>query len=445
MATVDVLVLDANNAVVGDAWVMLDAVPQPVELSGITTFSNVSRTATSHTIEVDAPFYTIETAEFHGSLDTGEWNNALLSRTVIDDRVLLTMRLGRLDVAPNAGKKTEAEIRDMSARNVDARGVVLEVLKITPAGSPGPWTTYIGQQREPQGVYLTDGIVLAPAKPAPDKKSWFKFNGHVASPPVDPLNEGRLFWLVNGGSSRTKGGGQTPKFAVAVWARNHDTATPVDALDMIVYFTPTTGGWAARYPFGMWLNTGPPPVAMQQFMDLGVRYMFSRMGSVHQLVGRGRKAVIVMPMNRYGDRGPYVYGEGLFRLCREVALLLHRECQTSSLGRDSPNRVPDAQRHSGGSLRDINLPGIFATDFGVAPQLGRVAVAGFSEGIACVKQVMSPARWSLPAAQKLPQRYWGSVGGVAADMLGEDGPQAQWQRCFREIWDLDGYHDETGG
>jgi hypothetical protein len=76
-------------------------------------------------VTVSYPLYVAETVEFRGSIiSTGQWNNALMVRSVVAGRVLLTIRLGRLDVAPTV-LKPESEVNAIASKHGDAHAALL--------------------------------------------------------------------------------------------------------------------------------------------------------------------------------------------------------------------------------------------------------------------------------------------------------------------------------
>src|SRR5213076_3025099 len=56
---------------------------------------------------------------------------------------------------------------------------------------------------------------------------------------------GRFFWLMHPGRPNE------PQYVVAVWSPNINHDGPLELLDMVVFFSPHTAGYGARYPFGL--------------------------------------------------------------------------------------------------------------------------------------------------------------------------------------------------
>ena len=129
--------------------------------------------------------------------------------------------------------------------------------------------------------------------------------------------------------------------------------------------------------------------------------------------------------------------EGLYRLLREVAVFLQRECRTSFLGRSQKGYVA-VDGLAGGSLRAPGAPGIQADDFGQTPAVGSVGIGFFSTGCAPAKQVMA-TRGGGGVTGELGSQLWGTPGGGGAD------PNSAWTASWTEVWDMDGFHPDTGG
>jgi hypothetical protein len=424
MSTCVVAVRDANNVPVADATVTLDDVTNS---GGTTVF--VIQNKPTHTLTVEAPDYVTETARFNGTLDLGEWDNALLSRSVDQGRIALTMRLGRLDVAPTVTIPKDG-IKKLADARADAQAVLLDTLPRSPFGA---WPVYRSHFLDPYAVWLTSTTLLPPPPPLVGAQGWARFTGGPADPKADPMESGRFFWLQHRNSSSST-------FAVAVWSRNINHEGPLEALDMFVFFSPTTAAYKAKYPFGVIPGEKQGSDPDQQYMSLGSKYLLEQYGFAYELIARKRQAVLVMPICRHGDWGPYVTGEGMFRLCREVALFLHRECRTSNKALLSSAGVPHELWHAGGTLRSPSVSGIYGTDFGAPPRPGRIAVGGFSSGILPVKQLM--ATWGLPRGytQRLSGCPYVALAGADTKE-----PRDLWADAWRELWDMDGYHRETGG
>jgi hypothetical protein len=423
-----VAVEDANGVWVGDATVTLDDTMLVTDADGNVTFLFLDTNSLKHSLIVAAPGYVAEKATFKGPLETGEWNNSLLRRTVMPDRTILTMRLGRLDVAPTTLLADDA-LQKLAVAKGDAQGALLFPLPRSPSMS---WPAYRFHWLEPQPVWLVDTNLLPPAL-VPGASGWSRFTGHAADPAADIMSRGRFFWLMHRGAPQGDNSGTTSSYAVAVWSPNINRDLPVEGLDMVVFFSPSTDGFVAKYPFGV--LPGPD----QQYMSLGAKYLLEQYAFTYNLIARGRQAVIVMPISPHGSWGPYETGEGLFRLCREVSLFLHRECRISNKGLLNDGRVPREKWHSGGTLRTQGEGGIYGADFGTPPAPGRVAVSGFSAGIAQVKHVM--ATWGLPQTFAGQQRFWGCPS------LRPEGlePKELWEAAWMELWDMDGYHAGSGG
>ena len=231
----------------------------------------------------------------------------------------------------------------------------------------------------------------------------------------------------------TSGASKDPQYTVAVWPPNINHDGPLELLDMVVFFSPHTGSYTTSYPFRLLPNTKAPPD--QQYMTLGSKYLLQEYGFAYNLIARRRQAVMITPMCKAGKWGPYSSGEGIFRLCREVALLLHRECRTSNLGLTSVGGVDRKFRYAGGSLRSPGAS-IWSNVFGLPSKPGGIAIGGFSTGIAPVKSIMQTWRVGTSEGPTFSQQYWGCAGSSDEQIFNS---------AWMELWDLDGFHRETGG
>src|ERR1700738_4401678 len=99
-----VIVLNCNGAAVQGASVVLDATQGTTDVTGALSFSVIETTNATHILAITHPYYVAERVEFRGTLSAGQFNNALLTRTSDTGRMMLTVRIGRLEVAPTALK-----------------------------------------------------------------------------------------------------------------------------------------------------------------------------------------------------------------------------------------------------------------------------------------------------------------------------------------------------
>ncbi|MDJ0344433.1 hypothetical protein QMK19_21045 [Streptomyces sp. H10-C2] len=400
------VVLDSTTAVTGpDGTITLDRDP-----------------ATGRTLVVSHPFHVTERVEFRGGIRQGTWNNALVQRTAAAERTLLTVRLGRCAAAPTV-LMPDQEVAKLAAAGGDPHAAIL----FKPPRHPD-LSAYRYHWHDPLAVELAEPVLLPDKAPPSGTVGWRRFQSKPAQPPADTAALGRFFWLLYPAAPAD------PQYAVAVWSPNINHGTPLDALDMVVFYTPHTGAYSARYPFGITKGASPGD---QAYMSLGTKYLMQEYGFAYNLAARRRQAVAVMPICKAGDWGPFTSAEGLFRLCREVALFLHRECRSSNLGLTTLGGLDRTMWLAGGSLRSPGA-GVWASDFGVPPRPGRVVVSGFSTGIAPVKSVMG--KWTL---QGFPQRYWGCPTSPGAS--GGGSAEAAFGAAWQEVWDLDGFHPATGG
>jgi hypothetical protein len=205
----------------------------------------------------------------------------------------------------------------------------------------------------------------------------------------------------------------------------------VPALNFIVFNYPTTGGHSATYPYGLISEAAP----FQEFLYLARKFLLDDYFFAFQSLAWHNRSVLVLPILPDRRWDLFASGEGLLRLLREIALFLHRQGRTSVLGLRTPDgRV--ATELAGPNLRRLTPPNpFFSTDFGPIPRVGRVAVSAFSKGIEVLKGAMGGRQFQ----SGLSSRLWGVPPTRGVD------PQREWASVFREVWDLDGDHRNTGG
>jgi hypothetical protein len=345
--------------------------------------------------------FVTENVAFGPDLESGVWDNSLVRRRVGPNSVDLKVVLGRCAAAPTT-VVTDSDLGKLSAGQTSDPGAAL---LFHPPRFPDVFA-YRGHWLDPLRIRVANEELLPVAAAALTQKGWDRFNTQI-SDPLQIAERGRFFWLVYPESR--KAGEQ--QYVVAVWSPNLDADQPLQALDMVVFFSPHTAAYVGNYPFGVVGAKGAPPV--QPYIELGRKYLLDEYGFVYDLIARGIAATVVMPICRHGDWGPFASGVGMSRLLNEVAVFLHRECRTSNLGVKQTAYDP-AYRFAGASLRTSKV-GIRATDFGDVPSLGKVAVGFFSTGALAAKQLMSSG-----------------------------GPR-MWSSAWKELWDLDGFHPATGG
>lgn len=367
-------------------------------------------------ISVAHPAFVHEDVAFTDVL-YGTWNNSLVAKVATSaNAVQLRVTLGRCAVAPTV-QISEERARDLARTRTDPGGVLL----FQPPLFPTQWA-YRFHWDDPMKIRVAQSRLLPTTTPGAAAHGWDRFAA-VTSDPVPIADRGRFFWLVYPQS------GPSP-FVVAIWSPSLAPKTPVPALDYIVYLSPHTGSYTANYPYGL-LSHGEDPVD-QQYMSLGAKYLLKEYCFAYELAAAGNSAVLVMPICRKGDWGPFASGEGIHRLLREVSVFLHRELRTSSLGNDKPGYDP-TYRLAGGSVR--SGAGISDTYFGPVPPVGKVAIGFFSTGATPAKAAMKG--YGLPHG--LTAADWGTptTSGTAPDRL--------WSAAWREVWDMDGFHPQTGG
>jgi hypothetical protein len=410
--TCTVLVRDVNGTPITNAMVSLGGVSGGTDPDG--RWSTVlAQPPTVPLIVVTHLAYVTERVAVAGDLRTDTWDNALARRTVAGDDVTFTVTLGRLDTCPTVELTADQikSLMEQKARDPHA------ALLWRPPKYPNV-QAYTGHWNDQLDCYVAEEDLLPSAPIDSSARGWAQFHHRLVKNQVDAL--GRFYWLTYPAPQSDQ------MHTVAVFSPNFSKPTPVSKLDFVLFYSPNTGSYTAAYPYGL-VNKDNP---FQQFFDLGKKYLLDEFYFVAQLLARRSRAITVMPIVKGTDWGPVNSGEGVLRLLREVAAFVHRQCRTSAAGVRPPNDNP--QELCGPNLRTVNRA-VFSTDFGPVPPVGAVAVSGFSTGIEAVKQVMR----TFPVSQGTTM--WGvpSVGGADALRV--------WNQAFRELWDLDGFHPETGG
>ena len=397
---------------------MLDTVFGTTDTNGTLKLNyNENNAVNSHTLTVSSAYYVTEEIRFQGSISTGKWDNALLQRQDSSGSPLLTVRMGRLIPAPT-GLVDETAILAMGRKPDDPHKIFLYR---TPDRHG---LAYRWQWLQAKPVELAEEVLLPREPPPQDATAWERFNTNPADPPADIETGGRFFWLLYPSALSNL------QFAAAVWSPDIPDSQPLRKLDMIVFYSPHTAEYSETYPFG--LSKGS---SNQHYMDLAAKYLLER-GFIYFLVARKLKAVLIMPICNKGDWGPFSTGEGVFRLCREVALFLHRECRTSALAQLNVDRTTYDGWYYGSSLRNPSASlKPQSADFGIPPSPGRVVTSCFSTGAKPFKTIMQT--WPL---SKFAQQYWGCPRAS-----GLPDPHDAFNAAWQEIWDMDGFHPDTGG
>ncbi|PVH70219.1 hypothetical protein DL98DRAFT_577970 [Cadophora sp. DSE1049] len=425
MASITLKIFDANNDPIDGVSIILDAKTGSTNSNGIFSISGIDIDRNFHYLSISHPYYTIEFVEFRGSLRDGEYNNPLLQRSLASGNIELTIYLGRLYTAPTIFKEN-IEVNALAVTGSNLPGALTFKL---PNDRYSHTYSYRGQWLDPLAIELAEKRILPDVQPAVTDKGWRRFRSAPANPPTDIQALGRFFWLLHPGSPKD------PQFAVAVWSPNINHDGPLDPLDMVVFFSPHTRDYPAKYPFGLVKKTNPGD---QQYMTLGKKYLLDEYGFAYNLIARRRRAVMVMPICNKGSWGPYSSGEGIYRLCREVSVFLHREARTSNLSLKSVGGIDRKTWFIGGSLRSPGA-GIWSTDFGAPPKVGRIVISGYSRGIDPVISIMRTWR-----AAGFSQQYWGCSPPSSSNSNRQDPNQA-FSTAWQELWDLDGAHAPSNG
>jgi hypothetical protein len=228
-----------------------------------------------------------------------------------------------------------------------------------------------------------------------------------------------------------------------VWIPLWQGITP-SQLDFVVFFTPPTNPideatkkpkypsdrfpWLQSYPYEAWkggkLREDGPPALVQPYPALGYRYLFREKWLVYQLLAAKRQAVVVFPIQPFGDWGPFAQAAGLARLLAEVSHFLHRTAYTSG-GQTSreEDRAPSPNFRF--DRITIHQP---------PPRLQRVVLSGFSSGMTPIVDMLGTT-----FGQKMNDQRFSKNGIDSHTLFGAD--VAPFLRVWKEVWDHDARND----
>jgi hypothetical protein len=406
---------DVNGTPIANALVRLG------EAGGATAADGRCELAIANQVHIPQIFvshanFAAERITLTGDIRSENWDNPLAVRTMHGPDVVFDVTLGRLDTCPVKLLSPEALKSVMQGKARDPHAA----LEWRPPRFPQT-RAYIDHWNGELDCYVAAPELLPEKSVDPKAEGWNRFEYTLAKGLL--MGElGRFFWLEYAARQ------SDPKYLVAVFSPHLPDPQPVQALDFVVFLSPTTADFTATHPYGLIYEAAP----FQEYLKLGSKYLLNDFYFVPQLLARKNRAITVMPICRNGDWGPFASGEGMLRLLREIAAFLHRQCRTSVAGVRPPESSYDEL--AGPNMR-IDVRSVFGKQFGAIPRVGKVVVSAFSTGAAPMKELMSTSAFNV----KLGSVMWGVPARAAFD------PQQEWRRAFRELWDLDGFHPNTGG
>jgi len=402
-----ILVKDAAGASVGGATVLVTA-------SGAAT-QNVSDgqgkvvlsvlPTEPFTIDVQRASYIEEKVTFYPSAGDGSpiWDNPVCA---VPTSNTIVVRLSRIRAAATM---------TMSNRDLESRSPFEPRAVFTWTDEGGNATRrYLGTYNDVQTSFVAVNHPLLPDKPT---DGWGRIN-HEAKPVlVDPSRNGDLAWLEWGLS------GNEPRLSVAIWMPRLRNMSP-SQLDFVVFFSPNTAtkdypADVDKYPYWAQKGTAPlhdggPLPLVQPYIGLAHRYMFFEKWLVQQVMASRRQIVIVFPVQPYGDWGPFGELAGIGRLLNEIAHFMHRTgYDAGGVSRSDQDQAPSPNYRF--SRLGIQAP---------IPTLRRVALAGFSAGMAPVVAMLG-----AQIGQRLAAR------GFTHELFGAD--VASILDVWKEVWDHD--------
>lgn len=211
--------------------------------------------------------------------------------------------------------------------------------------------------------------------------------------------------------------------------------------DMIVFYHPPTnnGGNPTEYPvdrppfrckYPHALNqyepdeTTDPQIMGQQSVEILQHYVFDCRFLAHQILASKRDALLIMPIQSWGHWGLLSQAEGVSRLIAESILFNHRQHPLRDV-KGGPPDTPPSRNDRGFVIQKLTT----ATHIPIPP-LGMAVTAGFSAGMAGVRDLITSAgRHSRPP----PPRTWETESKIpyAASPI-------DFLNAWHEIWDIDG-------
>jgi hypothetical protein len=265
-------------------------------------------------------------------------------------------------------------------------------------------------------------LVAHPLFPSQPTDGWGRLN-HEAPTAVDPSRNGDTVWLEWGL------GGNEPRLLVCAWIPRLRRQAP-GSLDFVIFFSPNTAGGNLPYPADSppWVGAYPYQATRgqvgqflgQPYVGLGHKYLFANeKHMVYQLMAANRHAVVLCPIQPYGQWGPFGQAAGLARLVLEVLHFMHRTGRTSGFNasQDQDKAPLPNDRLSVGKVHVAS------------PSVGRVVLGGFSAGMAAVQSMLgtSPGQvlnQNVPANSHLTQALFGAnVNSFLS--------------AWKEVWDFD--------
>jgi hypothetical protein len=363
----------------------------------------------SFTVDVTHSSYLAEQATVYPPRSGGSttWDNPVCS---VVPPATLVIRLSRLKAAPTFAI-SNSDLEQRAAFGPQAAFTWID-------GNGNPTGRYLGMYNDVQASFMAVAHPLLPDAPT---DGWGRIHHEKSPSAVDPSRNGDLVWL-EWGLGRPE-----PRLAVAVWIPRFRGPTP-SQLDYIVFFSPNTNTkdypadafpWLDKYPY--WaqkgvapLRTGGPLPLVQPYIGLAHRYLFFEKWLIHQLMAAKRQAIVVFPVQPYGDWGPFQEVAGLSRLLAEIAHFMHRTGLSSGGQSSTDQDQAPAPRYR------FRRTGIQAPP----PGIRRVVLSGFSAGMAPVISMLG-----TQIGQKLTSRSFSHA------LFGAD--VAPFLNGWKEVWDHD--------
>lgn len=281
---------------------------------------------------------------------------------------------------------------------------------------------------------------------------WELFN--ASSRVIKPVLESDFWYVEWGDTTDSPGGG--PRYLIGLWRPRSatqyggeqggikvDNPPTGEARDVFIFMSPSTQ--QALYPPDKWPYRADYPYAAevevkmtdkgkvysnvyQPYVNLPSKYFYTNFLAC-EILSSKRDALVIFPVHPFGfwEEMGQIYG--LSRLVAEALLFEHRQRPLPDLHQDSTSAGKVAVSTSKSTA--------YKTSF-APPALRRVAIAGYSFGMAVVKRLMRGAieaesasySWSRTWEEETKSAYRSSPDKFLA--------------AWREVYDIDGSSNAIG-
>jgi hypothetical protein len=405
----------------------------PAVSTDATGMVTISPGSSSFTVEASMPNYRDQSTTIVQATDgTFSWDDPGTIVSGQGDQVSVEIRLGRVVPAPTVPlddatlRIPDAVFRDFKSPRNLSYAVALQ-------------HTFTVADGEYAFLFATKKNFWAAVGPTilgnQNAKGWGVFAARAAA--IEPRMRGQFTWLEwapPGGSPSALN-----RYLVGLWWPRSSVVPGAAPRDAIIFFSPTTrqppylgdsAPYHANYPYALNQGDGKDPQQLaQRYIGLGLRYVFNEKFFSYQLLAAARDALLIFPIQPAGHWEVFQRPGGIRRLLAESMLYEHRVRLAPDPSGDTLDTAPAGQMGEGTFVRTSvaqHLP---------PPALGTVVTAGFSAGMAPVKELV----YSTGASVAGSARSW-------KDEIGDSysADPTDLAASWREIWDFDGSANAIG-